>query len=211
MNKNLRMLGALPVMLLGVLGAANASANYLAFMPPTPFSPATGPANDPVNLGLFFTITSSLTVDALGFYDIPDLTVGETVTLYTSTGTALTSVFVPLTATLEDGYFMESITPYVLTPGEYAVSAFIGNNPWEYGNPPATGAGITYVGPNYDYSSSVAFPSGGVGSPAGAYYGPTFDVSTSQGVPEPGASIMVAAGIGLLGFTRAIRAFALKR
>jgi Domain of unknown function (DUF4082) len=208
MNRNLRILGALPVILLGALGAANARANYLAFAPPTSFSPGTGPANDPVNLGLFFTTSSSLTIDELGFYDIPDLTVGETVTLYTSTGTALTSVFVPLTASLDDGYFMESITPYVLAPGSYAVAAFTGNNPWEYATAPATGTGITYLGPNYDYSSSVAFPSGGVSGPAGSYYGPTFDVSTTQATsaPEPGDWIMVAAG--LLAITRLRRACA---
>ena len=210
MNKNLRILGALPVILLGALGAANARADYLAFSPPSPFSPGTGSANDPVNLGLFFTTSSTLTVDALGFYDIPNLTVGETVTLYTPTGTALTSVFVPLTASLDDGYFMQSITPYILGPGSYAVVAFTGNNPWEYANAPVSGTGIAYTGPNYGYASAPAFPTGGVGSVAGTYYGPTFDVSTSQGsaAPEPGAWIMIAAGLGLLGFTRAVRAFA---
>jgi hypothetical protein len=189
-------------LLLGILGATSASANYLAFTPPSSFSPGTGSSNNPVNLGLFFDVTSSITVDELGFYDIPNLTVGETVTLYTSTGTALTSVFVPLTAALNDGYYMVSITPYVLTPGEYTVVAFTGNNPWEYGTTPTLGAGITYVGPNYAYASSPTFPSGGISQPAGSYYGPTFDVATTSSVPEPGTWGVLAGGLGLLLFGR---------
>jgi hypothetical protein len=210
MKKNLRILGALPVILLGAFGAANASANYLAFTPPGTFTPGTGAADSPVNLGLFFTVTSTITVDALGFFDIPNLTGSETLTLYNSSQTALTSVVVPLTAPLNDGYFMESITPIVLTPGSYVISAFVGNNPWEFFTSTVTGAGITFNSENYLYSSSPGFPSGGVSQAAGVYYGPTFDVSTSQGnsAPEPGAWILVAAGLGLLGATRAIRAYA---
>ena len=209
MNKNLRILGVFPVILMGALGAANASANYLAFMPPGIFTPGTGAANSPVNLGLFFTVSSTLTVDALGFYDIPNLTVGETVTLYNSSQTALASVLVPLTATVEGGYFMQSITPVVLAPGNYVVSAFTGNNPWEYFTSTVTGAGIAFTSENYDYSSSPAFPSGGVSQAAGVYYGPNFDVAATQtGAPEPGAWMLVAAGLGLLSLTRAIRAFA---
>ncbi len=203
MNKNLRILGALPVILLGALGAVNASANYLAFSPPSTFSPSTGPADSPVNLGLDFNVSSTLTVDELGFYDIPNLTSGETVTLYNSTGTALTSVFVPLTASLDDGYLMESITPLALTPGEYTISAFTGNNPWEYYSSITPGAGITLNYVDYDYDSSPAFPTRGSNTPAGDYYGPTFDVSTSQSpVPEPGTLTLLAAGFGVLVLTR---------
>ena len=209
MNKNPRFLGALPVILLGALAAANSSANYLGFTPPGVFSPSPGPANNPVNLGLFFTASSTLIVDALGFYDIPNLTAGETVTLYNSSQTALTSVVVPLTATLDDGYFMQSITPIVLTPGSYVVSAFTGNNPWEYFTSTVAGTGITFNSENYLYSSSPGFPSGGVSQAAGVYYGPTFDVAAGQSTtPEPGAWMLVAAGLALLALTRIIRAFA---
>lgn len=203
MNKKLRVLGALPVVLMGALGAANAKANYLAFTPPGTFTPGTGPANDPVNLGLFFTVSTTLTVDALGFFDIPNLTGSETVTLYNSSETSLASVVVPLTATLDDGYLMQNITPIVLTPGSYVVAAFTGNNPWEYAGSTVAGAGITFNSENYLYSSSPGYPTGGVGSAAGVYYGPTFDVSTSQStVPEPGAWVLTGAGLVLLGFSR---------
>lgn len=199
--------GALAAMLVAVLSAPEARANYLAFAAPNTFNPATGPANDPVNLGLFFNVSSTITIDALGFFDIPNLTSGETLTLYTSTGTALTSVVVPLTASLDDGYFMQSITPYTIGPGEYVISAFIGNNPWEYASSVTTGTGITFVQENYDYNSTPAFPSGGVGSPAGVYYGPTFDVTTTQSaVPEPGAWMLAATGLGLLGVAKWRRA-----
>ena len=206
MKKNLRMLAALPVILMGALGAANATANYLAFTPPGAFSPGTGAANNPVNLGLFFTVSSTLTVDALGFYDIPNLTGDEIVTLYNSSQTALASADVPLTATLDGGYFMQSITPIVLAPGSYVVAAFTGNNPWEFFTSTVAGTGITFNSENYLYSSSPGFPSGGVSGAAGVYYGPNFDVTTSQSTaPEPGAWILVSAGLALLGFIRVIR------
>jgi hypothetical protein len=195
--------GALAAMLVAVLGTPDAKANYLAFEAPTTFSPSTGPANNPVNLGLFFTVSSTITVDALGFYDIPNLTSGETLTLYTSTGTALTSVVVPLTGILDDGYLMQSITPYTLTAGQYAISAFTGNNPWEFYTSVATGTGITFNFENYDYASTPTFPSGGVSQAAGVYYGPTFDVQTGQSTaPEPGAWMMAATGLSLLGVAR---------
>jgi hypothetical protein len=199
--------------LLGAFCAANASANYLAFSPPSTFSPSAGPANNPVNLGLFFTVGSTLTADELGFYDIPNLTSGETVTLYNSTGTALTSVFVPLTAALSDGYFVQSITPYVLTPGQYAVAAFTGNNPWEAATSIVAGTGITFNQENYLYGNAPAYPTGGVGTPAGVYYGPTFDVTTSQSsVPEPGTWMMLAVGLCLVGLARpGVRAAARQR
>lgn len=209
MNKNPRILGALPIILLGAFGAANSSANYLAFTPPGTFVPGTGEANNPVNLGLFFTTSSTLTVDALGFFDVPNLTVDETVTLYNSSQTALASADVPLTATLDDGYFMQSITPIVLAPGSYVVAAFTGNNPWEFFSSTVGGTGITFNSENYLYSSSPGFPSGGVSQAAGVYYGPNFDVATGQSsTPEPGAWMLVAAGLALLAFTRVIRAAA---
>ena len=193
-------------MLAAVLSAAGVKANYLAFEAPNSFSPSTGPAGDPVNLGLFFTVSSSITIDALGFYQIPNLTSGETLTLYTSTGTTLTSVNVPLNATLDAGYLMQSITPITIGPGEYVISAFTGNNPWEYFTSISSGAGITFVQENYEYNATPAFPSGGVANPAGVYFGPTFDVSTTQtSTPEPGAWMMVVSGLSLLGAAKCRR------
>jgi hypothetical protein len=131
------------------------------------------------------------------------------VTLYNSSQTVLASVDVPLSATLENGYLMESITPIVLAPGSYVVAAFIGNNPWEFFTSTVTGPGITFTSENYLYSSSPGFPAGGVSQAAGVYYGPNFDVAAAQTTaPEPGAWMLVAAGLALLVFTRAIRASA---
>jgi len=214
MNKNLRILGALPVILLGALGAANARADYLAFTPPGNFSPGTNSSdNTPGSLGLMFTTNATLTVDELGFFDIPNLTSGETVTLYDSTGNALTSAFVPLTSTVDDGYFMQSITPLVIAPGTYTIAAFIGDNPFEFYVGVVAGAGIASVSPSGDFSlgSTPSYPNPQNDALDGNdYYGATFEVSTNvQGsAPEPGAWIMVAAGLALLGFTRAVRAFA---
>jgi hypothetical protein len=56
----------------------------------------------------------------------------EIVTLDDSRQTALTSVDFPLAVTLKTAYFMQSITPFALTPGSYLVAAFTGNNPWKF-------------------------------------------------------------------------------
>jgi hypothetical protein len=210
MQSRFRLVGSgLSILLLGVLGVPDARADYLGFTPPAVFTPSTGAINS-VNLGMLFNVTSTLTVDALGFYDVPNLVAAETVTLYNSSGTSLTSISVPLTAPLNDGYFTETITPLVLTPGQYTVSALTGNNPWESSsNPPTVGSGITFDNTVYDYSSSAVFPTNTFLA-AVSYYGPTFQVESAQGTstPEPGAWILVAAGLALLAFTRVIRASA---
>lgn len=212
MNKNLRILGALPIILLGALSAPDASANYLAFTPPGNFNPGTNSSdNTPGSLGLMFTTNATLTVDELGFFDIPNLTSGETVTLYDSTGNALTSALVPLTATIDDGYFMQSITPLIIAPGTYTIAAFIGDNPFEFYVGVVAGAGIASIAPSGDFSlgSAPSYPQNDA-LDGNDYYGATFDVSTNvQGsAPEPGAWIMVVSGLCLLGLTRAVRAFA---
>ena len=78
--------------------------------------------------------------------------------------------------------------------------------------PSTTGSGITFDNAVYDYSSSAVFPTNTFLA-AFSYYGPTFQVESAQGAsaPEPGAWILAAAGLGLLGFIRAIRASAATR
>jgi hypothetical protein len=143
-------IGILNVALLG----SQASSIDPAFLPPVggPTVPTWG-ANQPVNLGLLFTPTANITVNALGFYDTPGVTAGETVAIFDAASESIVAqsdVALDPT-TLADGYYWSSISPVALTAGEnYIVDAFTGNNPWSYGGNPVVNPQITYNGQAYN-------------------------------------------------------------
>jgi hypothetical protein len=184
---------------LALLAGVNAMADTVAFSLPCPSTCIAGPAGtsgDPVNLGIAFTVGgSNISVDALGFYDTTGSTETETVGLYNSSKTLLTSLVVTGAAT---GYVFESLaTPVMLTAGDkYVVNDFTGENGWLYSNPtvPVVASQISVSGTPaiYVYDSSFAYPT--QNSPEFGYYGPNFEIAgaTSPAVPEP-------SGVFLLG------------
>jgi hypothetical protein len=194
----------------GALGAANAMADSIAFAPPSTPTDA-GEPNDAVNLGLVFTADSTFSVDALGIFDQSDLTSSEVVGLYNSSGTLLRSATVTLGDPLVGGYLFQSITPITLTAGsQYTVVAFTGPNDWSYGStPPTANADVTYNFHDYDYTSSLAFPTttaGAAGGATGTYYGPNFEIATGiTSTPEPSTLMLLA--ISLLGLVAMRRFF----
>ena len=140
-------------------------------------------AGIPVVLGNVFTAnTNNISVNALGFYQQPNLTGSELVGLYNQSGTLLASVTVLLTDPTASGFFFHNITPVALTAGtQYTVAAQVGNNPWSYGPAPTTPADVTFNYNDYLYTNVLAFPTTQHGS-GPAYYGTNFEFTT----PEPG-------------------------
>jgi hypothetical protein len=184
------------------LGLASACFTAQAAFNPAFQAPSTGPAvsgnaNDPVNLGMYFTPNYNITVNALGFYDTPGVTAGEYVGIFNASGTLLTSVFVPQTGTLQSGYIWQSITPVVLSAGQqYTVDAYTGYNPWSYGGVPIVNSAITYHDNDQTYHytlDGLTFPTDTGGHAPDAYYGPNFSIVA---VPEP--TTIVSGALALL-------------
>lgn len=193
-----RILGIL-ILNAGLLGS-RAGIITPGFLPPSATSIVNGyAANNPVNLGLVFTPNSTITVNALGFYDAIGVSAGETVTLYNSVGGPLATASVSDTGSVVDGYFWQSIAPLTLIGGDtYTVSAETGDNPWAFGGPVIVDPRISYVAPVYVYGSSPAFPSSQFFTSPTAYYGPNISI---QAVPEPttilsGALMLLPFGMG---------------
>jgi hypothetical protein len=176
--------------LFGGLCPMDVKADIVAFTPPAVPINANQP-NAPVNLGLTFTANTSFSVDALGIFDLSDLTTSAQVGLYNSSGTLLASATVNLGGSPVNGYLFQSITPVALTVGNmYAVVENTGVNDWAYYDPtpPNTAAEITYDSSHYLYGSALADAT----FVDHIYYGPNFEIETGvSAVPEPSSVILV--------------------
>lgn len=167
--------------------------------------------NSPVNLGMLFTPSANISVNALGFYNDPFnsfISAGETVAIYDASGALVTDVAVPNSGTLVGGYYWKSITPVTLTAGQqYTVDAFTGNNGWAYGGAtaPTANSQISYDGQKYIYVNNLQFPVDTVAHAPTAYYGPNFSIGTST-VPDGGTTVMML-GLGLAGLAGLRRKF----
>ncbi len=202
-RKTLLTLGAMAAFSLLPLSAAQA--DVIAFSTASIDSPADYQAGIPVNLGMVFSISSAITVDSLGIYQLPDLVGPEEVGLYSSSGVLLTSTTVNLADPTSGGYLFHGITPVILLPGTYTVDAQVNNNPWAYGVS-AEAPGINFLFDDYLYSSSLQFPTqtGGSGP---AYFGPNFQfsaasVSPTSTIPEPLTLSIFGAGLAGLAALR---------
>ena len=135
------ILGFLTGLAITLVVAVPAFGNVSAF---TAASGLSFTGGGPVNLGLSFTVNDTITVDALGFYDIaPSDNSSTPVAIYTSSGTLLASTNVPSSAGQVDGYLFQSISPITLTAGDsYVVDELTANGNWDYGGagPPPTPA-----------------------------------------------------------------------
>jgi len=152
------------------------------------------------SMGYEFTISAAITVDELAYFADPTLSQSHAVGIYTTGGSLLVSTTVTTADPVSNFFAYQTITPYLLAAGTYVIAGFSGTvDPYSY-NPTAfsTAPGVTFVQAQYLESTTLAFPTG-IDPTSIAYFGPNLDIAA---VPEPGAMLMLGAGLLALGASR---------
>ncbi|MGZ5001700.1 MAG: hypothetical protein ACXWBM_00755 [Chthoniobacterales bacterium] len=169
-------------------------------------------AGFPATVGWAFTLSSPVTLTALGLWD-PNggsgFALSHQVTLWTSAGVqqAQTSIPAGTGATLTDGFRYASIAPLVLAAGSYTIAASYstqsgGDAFIDQASSITTASGISYVGSRS--LSGNGFPPTDFFFRSNSYFGPNFQFTTTpSAVPEP-------ASTGTLLLLSVMASFALK-
>jgi hypothetical protein len=183
--------------LLALLGLPAAWAGPLLTLTPNPGSTFNNGFG--YSVGYEFTTSSSITVDELAFFADPTLSQSHAVGIYTTGGSLLVSTTVTTADPVSNFFAYHTITPYLLGAGTYVIVGVTGTvDP--YSSTPTTfsiAPGVTFVMSEYIVSSTLAFPNS-TDSNTG-YFGPNLDIAA---VPEPGAMLMLGAGLLALGASR---------
>jgi hypothetical protein len=169
---------------------------------------AGGSENDLYNgnttLGWLFTLSSPVTVTALGYYDAngsAGLADSYPVGIFNSTGALLVSATVPSgpPTSLVDGFSFVSVTPVVLGAGNYEIGAHANaSSPDDFRFDVAGSSSVpqlTLGEPAETFGNSFTEPATLEPSATQGYFGPNFLVSSQ--VPEPSS---LPFGLALLTF-----------
>jgi hypothetical protein len=164
------------------------------------------------SLGWQFSVSSNITVSALGAYDYGQngFPRPQQVGLWTNNGTLLASTYVDDSDSLTGSWRFHSITPVTLTPGDYRVASQGGEGFVNTITGAATAPGVTYIQDWYHYTGSTAnnplyFPDGtnnfNTLDTAG-YFGGNFMTSNA---PVPGTLLLLGSGFLSLASWRRIK------
>lgn len=188
-------LGALAVLVVAMLGAANAWADGIdSFTSPTVWPNAD---NEDYSLGWEFTVTGSVDVYALGYnyFDVP-LNSSHLVGIYDSVGDLLGSVTVDNSSTASNGYLYTSLgSPLLLTSGNYFIAGTtLGlNDGWIYqASDIVTDPNITYDDSWYTSGNggTLGFPT--IDTSGGRQYLGVNFTDAPSAVPEPSTAVLLA-------------------
>lgn len=164
-------------------------------------------SGSPFTLGFEFTVSSPVSITALGVYDsgADGLTAPASIGLYDTSGNLLTSGNIAAGGGTLDGLFRYvTITPFSLTPGtDYVIGSYESDNASSLGTDQG-GTGtinplVTIIQDRYNENGSLAYPDLSDGHSGGAWLGANFQFSIS-GVPEPATWAMMLIGFGAIGF-----------
>ena len=169
------------------------------------FTGGTLTSNANHTFGWAFTLSGPVLVTDLGVWDHSGdgLVQFHPVTIWTDTGTVVTSAVVPggTGATLVDDFRYVSIAPTLLAAGSYVIGAYYPVGPTAdtviYDATITTAPGVTYDGTRRTVGNT--FPAGNFLGFDNGYFGPNFQFIAANGVPETGGTIaLLLAGVAPL-------------
>jgi hypothetical protein len=187
---------AIAILALGAPAVRADTAGISFTSPGTTFNNGAG-----FSLGFSFTATSTVTIDAVGYFDEGGLQESHTVGIFDSAGNLLASA--PITGGTLTGFFdYVSIAPLTLTAGDtYQImgnSGFIDNytfSPVGF----STAPGITFDSDEFTSGNTLAFGLNSEG--VTGFFGPNFLETTPT--PEPGTLALFGTGLfGMVGMIR---------
>ncbi len=163
--------------------------------------------------GWSFSVSSPITVSALGFWDEASHTLAYShqVGLWNSSqtllaSTTITSSSTPVSSVSGEGQWLFNTlsTPVTLQAGTYVIGANYNDDSTDLirakTDSPITASGVTYIKSLYVLNTGFSIPTENVDYSYNSYFGPNLEATSAASVPEPGTLVLASMGfLGLAG------------